>query len=179
MKSSGNPAAASRTRVLIVEDHASIREMLAEVVGSMPEFEVVAGAGDVDEALRIARKVVPDVVILDWLFPGGGGAAFLSGLRSHRIKSHVLVLSAGVGDEPIREALTSGARGYVEKTANLSELIQALRVVAAGGAYFGPVAAGVVERLLQQPDRTRAVRAPVVAVVASPEPVKADCASAV
>lgn len=138
------------TRVMIVDDQASIREMLADVVGAMEGFEVVAGAGDFDEAVKVARKLQPDVVILDWLFPGGGGASFLAEMKTSRIQSQVLVLSAGTGDGAIHEALTSGARGYVEKGANLTDLMQALRVVSTGGAYFGPVASEVVGRLVQR-----------------------------
>lgn len=137
-------------RVVIVDDQASIREMLAEVVGAMEGFEVVAEAGDFDAAVKVVRKQEPDVVILDWLFPGGGGASFLAEMKVSRIQSQVLVLSAGTGDGAIHEALTSGARGYVEKGANLTDFMQALRVVSAGGAYFGPVASEVVGRLVQR-----------------------------
>ena len=62
----------------------------------------------------------------------------------------VLVISAGIDDEAIREALTTGAKGYVEKAAGLDEFMYALRAVAEGRVFFGPIVAGVVERLVKR-----------------------------
>ncbi len=134
---------------MIVEDQTSIREMLVEMVSALPEFEMVAEAGRVDEGLRMVRRLRPDVVILDWTFPGGGGAAFLRGLWEYRVVARVLVLSAGCEESAIRAALTGGARGYLEKGATLAELLHGLRTVAGGGAYFGAAAAAAVERMLK------------------------------
>lgn len=149
-----DPCAATKSnrkiRVLLVEDQITVREMLAAVLGATPEFVVVAEAGDVDEALRLVRRVQPDVVILDWIFPGGGGAGFLRAMQASRLHSEVLVMSASTEEAAVREALTSGAKGYIEKTAALEEFMRALRTVAAGGVYFGPAVAGVVERLVKR-----------------------------
>lgn len=134
---------------MIVEDQTFIREMLVEMVGALPEFEMVAEAARLDDGLRMARRLRPEVVILDWTFPGGGGAAFLRCLWEYRIVARVLVLSAGSEESAIRAALTGGARGYLEKGATLGELLHALRTVAGGGAYFGAAAAAAVERMLK------------------------------
>jgi DNA-binding NarL/FixJ family response regulator len=144
-----------KIRVLIVEDQITVREMLAAVLGAMPEFVVVAEAGDVDEALRLARRVQPDVVVLDWVFPGGGGAGFLRAMQATRLQSQVLVMSASTEEGAIREALTNGARGYIEKVADLEDFMRALRTVAAGGVFFGPAVASVVERLVKRPGHAK------------------------
>ena len=154
MENPATGAAKRKIRVMIVEDQISIRQMLAVMIGAMPEFEVAGQAGEVDEALRLACRLRPDVVILDWIFPGGGGAGFLQAMQSSRLPGHVLVMSAGTDGEAIREALTSGAKGYIEKVASIDEFKRALRAVAGGGVYFGPVVAGVVERLVKYPAYT-------------------------
>lgn len=148
METSPGSRSTVRTRILIVEDHVTLREMLADFISQKPEFEVVGQADTLDEALRLARATQPDVVILDWLFPGGGGEAFLREMRPSRLHSFVLVLTGNACEEAVRTALTAGARGFYEKGSSLDEFFTALRTVAAGGAYFGPVASEIVERLL-------------------------------
>lgn len=135
---------------MLIEDHLAIRQMLAAALASLPEFEIVAEAGDLTEAVRLAGETNPDVVVLDWVFPGGGGAQFLDAKRADRLPGHVLVLSANTRREVVREALRSGARGFFEKAGNLAEFVCALRTVAAGGAYFGPKASMIVKRLVSE-----------------------------
>ncbi len=126
-----------------------MREMLADVLAQMPEFEVVAQAADFDSAVRQATASQPEVIILDWLFPGGGGLAFLRAMRVHRLTGHVLVLSGNTTEASVGEALTNGARGFFEKGGNLEEFFRALRTVAAGGAYFGPLVASIVGQMVE------------------------------
>ncbi|MBI5692570.1 MAG: response regulator transcription factor [Verrucomicrobia bacterium] len=130
--------------------------MLAEVLSHMPEFEVVGQADTLEDALRVARHTQPDVVILDWVFPGGGGEAFLREMKPNRLHARVLVLSGRTEEETVNSALMLGARGYFEKGGNLEEFMTALRTVVAGGAYFGPVAAAIVKRLLDAKPAPRA-----------------------
>lgn len=151
---------------MIVEDQRSIREMLAVALGEMDDFEVVAEAGELDEALQMALRTRPEVVILDWIFPGGGGAGFLRAMQAHRVPAHVLVMSAATDEGTVREALTSGAKGYIEKVAGLDEFMTALRAVAGGGAFFGPVVAKIVERLVQAPVRGKRATRPGSAAAA-------------
>ena len=179
MEIPGESTPKQKTRVLIVEDQISIREMLATLIAGMPEFEVVAEAGSVDEALRLLQRTKPEVVILDWMFPGGGGPAFLRGMQTERLFSHVLVMSADTEDDAVREALTGGAKGYIEKVADLDEFMRALRTVATGGAYFGPVVASVVERLVKRlaPGKSLETTMPAVAPAAV-EVARSDTPSA-
>lgn len=138
-----------RTRIMLVEDQTTIREMLSEVLARMPEFQVVAQAGNLEEALRLACEAQPEIIILDWLFPGGGGLEFLRAMRPLRVPGHVIVLTGNTTEEAVGEALMYGARGFFEKTGNLDEFLHALHTVAAGGAYFGPEAAAIVDRLVK------------------------------
>ena len=117
--------------------------------------------------LRLARRVQPDVVVLDWVFPGGGGAGFLQAMQANRLHSHVLVMSAGTEEDAIRVALTNGAKGYIEKTADLEEFMRALRTVGAGGVFFGPTVAGVVERLVKRPEPAQAAPGPAAVATGS------------
>lgn len=149
MESNASLPPAKRHRVLIVEDHAAIREMLAVLVTSLPDFEVVGQAGTVEEAALLAGEWRPDVVVLDWMFPRGSGAEFLVQLKTAAPHAQVLVFSATASPHAVREALTGGAKGFVEKGARMAELTQALRAVAAGGVYFGPASARIVDGLVR------------------------------
>ena len=155
------PAASPRRyRVLIVEDQTAIRQMLKVVLDAMPDFQVAGEADELPRALRLMRRLKPDVVVLDWIFPGGGGAGILRAIQAERLHCNVLVMSAGTEKADIREALTTGAKGYVEKVANLGEFMAALRAVAGGGVYFGPAVAGIVEQMVKRPARTKSMTAP-------------------
>ena len=142
METPSVPAAApARSRILLVEDQTSIREMLSDVLARMDEFEVVGQAADVPEALRLARETQPDVVVLDWLFPNGTGLDFLRELRPSRLQCRVLVLTGNTNDESVGDALAFGARGFFEK------------VGGAAGLHSGRAGRGVRRRVF----RTRGV----------------------
>ncbi len=169
-------AVPARSRILLVEDQTSIREMLSDVLARMDEFEVVGQAADVPEALRLARETQPDVVVLDWRFPNGTGLDFLRELRPSRLQCRVLVLTGNTNDESVGDALAFGARGFFEKLGGLQDFIQAVRTVASGGAYFGPEASAIVDRLVKakaaQVTRTEASPAPAsVSRPRAPEPL--------
>ncbi len=148
-------AARRRHRVLLVEDQTAIRQMLGVVLTAAPDFVVVGEAADGAEALVLLRRHQPDVIVLDWKFPCGGGGAFLRAMREERLQGQVLVMSACTGQAEIREALMMGAKGYVEKGAELDEFMLALRTVAEGGVHFCPVVAGVVEQMVKRTARAR------------------------
>lgn len=140
--------------VMIVEDQTAIREMLKLVVEHMPGFEVVAEAAEVGEALRLAEEKGPRVVVLDWhLKDGGNGLDFLRGLKNNSCPAHVLVFSATSTEYVVREALTHGAKGFIEKTASVAEFTTALRVVAEGGVHFGSEVSETMQRLVRRPDK--------------------------
>lgn len=153
MKStSPTPAANSKIPIMIVEDQTAIRQMLTAFVAAMPEFTVVGEAGDTEEALRVAEATKPRVVVLDWMLLGGLGLDFLRNVRIDP-PPHVLVFSANTTDLAVREALASGARGYLEKTASFSEFTAALQAIASGRTYLGPMIARNVRRIVSNPEK--------------------------
>jgi DNA-binding NarL/FixJ family response regulator len=140
--------------VMIVEDQTAMREMLALVVAHLPGFEMVAETGEVGEALRLVRERQPRIVVLDWLLQGGGtGLDFLRGLKDCPQPAKVLVFSATATEYVVREALTHGAKGFIEKSASVADFTVALRVVADGGVHFGPTVSETMQRLVRRPDR--------------------------
>ena len=153
MKDQSTHGAPTKIGVMIVEDQTAMREMLALVVANLPGFEVVAEAGEVGEALRLAKERQPHVIVLDWLLQGNGtGLDFLRGLKEGARPAHVLVFSATSSEYVVREALTNGAKGYIEKTASIAEFTTALRAVAEGGVHFGPTVSETMQRLVRRPD---------------------------
>jgi len=129
-------------RVALVDDHAMFRAgVRAEL--EKAGLEVVAEAGDVDEALAAIAAAEPDVVLLDVHMPGGGGLEVLRRLPG-RIETRVLALSVSDAAEDVIAIIRAGARGYVTKNISGDELADAITRVAGGDAVFSPRLAGFV-----------------------------------
>jgi two-component system response regulator NreC len=125
-------------RILIVDDHTVVRSGFKLLLEREQDFEVVGEAGSAEEAIRQARLLKPDVVVLDVTMPGRSGIDALPEIRAAAPKSQVLMLSMQDGPAYVREAFAAGASGYLLKEAADSELVQAVRAVAAGRAYVHP-----------------------------------------
>jgi DNA-binding NarL/FixJ family response regulator len=149
------PNSDTKIGVMVVEDQTAIRHMLSAFVGAMPGFAVVGQAGDIPEALRIAEECRPRVVVLDWMLLGGVGLDFLRQIRIEP-PPYVLVFSANTTELAIREALSAGAKGYIEKTASFTEFTHALKAVSEGRTYLGPVVSKTVRRIVANPERAAA-----------------------
>jgi two-component system response regulator NreC len=129
-----------RIRVLVVDDHAVVRAGLRLLLDAEEDIETVAEAGDAREAVFEARAQKPDVVLMDLMLGGGkNGIEATADLIHERPETKVLVLSMQDDPRYVREAFAAGARGYVLKEAADSELVTAVREVAAGGSYVHPV----------------------------------------
>lgn len=146
------PTSHVKTTVMVVEDQTAIRHMLATFLAAMPEFEVVAEAGDVPQALELAATHRPQVIVLDWMLGGAMGLEFLRTVRTDP-PPRVLVFSANTTELAIREALTAGACGYIEKTAAFSDFTCAVKAVAEGRTYLGPAVARALQRMVSDPTR--------------------------
>lgn len=138
----------NRIRVLLADDHAVVRAGLRALCDPHPDVAVVAEAADGEEAARRAAELRPDVAVLDFAMPGLNGAGVAARLREYAPDVRVLVLSAYEDAAFLRQVLRAGARGYVLKRAAADELIRAVRVVAAGGAYLDP---GLAAQLADRP----------------------------
>jgi DNA-binding NarL/FixJ family response regulator len=132
---------AGLVRVLVVDDHAVVREGLRHVLTATEGFSVVGEAANATEALGLAETVRPDVVLLDLTMPGISGLEAAAELRRRASGARILVLSMHEQDEYVLAAVRGGADGYILKDASPAELRAAIRTVGAGGEYFSPAVA--------------------------------------
>lgn len=123
-------------RVLLADDHGLMRETLSAWLRTCPDIEVVATAADGDEALRLARKFMPDVVLMDIEMPGQQSFEAAQAIRSACAGTRIVFLSAFHGDRYIDLALQTRACGYIVKNESPSIVAEAIRIVGAGGTYF-------------------------------------------
>lgn len=133
-------------RVMVVDDHALIREGARAFLGSITDMEHVGEAADGREAVTVAIASRPHVVLMDLHLPGVDGIAATRAICEAVPTAAVLVVSMLDDDSSVFAALRAGARGYVLKGAAPDELERAIRGVATGDAVFGP---GIAERVLQ------------------------------
>jgi two-component system response regulator NreC len=136
-------------RIVLADDHAVVRSALRMLLEAEPEFEVVSEAGDAEEAARKVRGHHPQVLVLDVNMPGGSGLAAVPKIREQSPGTQIVVLT--MQNEPAfaREAMQAGALGYVLKEAADAELVQAVRMAAAGQTYLQPELGA---RLAAEPD---------------------------
>jgi two-component system response regulator NreC len=125
-------------RVLIVDDHAVVRTGLRLLLETQEDMEPVGEAGSVEEAVEQARKLRPDLILLDLTMPGRPGLEAMPGLRAEHPDAKVLILSMEDDPRYVREAFAAGARGYLLKEAVANEVVVAIREVAGGGRYVHP-----------------------------------------
>ena len=125
-------------RVMIVDDHPAIREGLAFRIASHPDLMVCGQAADVDEALQKVSELSPDVVIVDIGLKSSDGMDLVKELKAHYRDVRVLVHSMFSESLYADRCLHAGAMGYVNKEANPSEVIKAIRDVLAGRVYLSP-----------------------------------------
>ena len=138
-----------RLRILLADDHAILREGLRLLVESQADMEVVGQAGDGREAVQLAQRLRPDVVVMDVSMPGLGGAEATEQLRACCPSVRVLALTRHADQGYLRRLLHAGATGYVLKKSAAETLIAALRTVAGGGTWIDPALAGaLVARVL-------------------------------
>jgi len=129
-------------RIMLVEDHAIIREGLRSLFSSERDFEVVAEAEEGRTALRLAENHRPDLVVTDLSMPQMDGIDLIATLKKQNPKIRVIALTVHRNDEYVLAALKAGADGYILKEANYSELITAARTALRGKHYLSPEISG-------------------------------------
>lgn len=138
-------------RVLLADDHALVRAGMRSLLGSMPQVQVVAEAASGEEALQLAERERPDVVLMDIAMKGMTGLEAAARLRERSPGVRVVILSMHAGEEYVLQALRAGAVGYLLKDAATGELELALRSVMRGESWFSPaVSRQVVEGYVQR-----------------------------
>jgi two-component system response regulator NreC len=125
-------------RLVLADDHVVVRAGLRFLLNNEPDLEVVAEAGNTDDAARYVRGHHPDVLVLDLNMPGGSGLELIPQLVQEIPATKIVVLTMQRDPAFARQALSSGALGYVIKDAADEELVQAVRLAAAGQHYINP-----------------------------------------
>lgn len=139
-------------RIVIVDDDPLVRMGLRAILGSEDGWEVVGEAGDGAEAIDVVTELVPDVVLMDVRMPGTDGLTATRELVASGVDTTVLVLTTFEVDEYVFEAMRAGAAGFVLKRIPPAELIEAVRIVAAGESLLFPASTrAVIERFAAQP----------------------------
>ena len=130
------PKAQGPLRILLADDHETVRHGLKLLIDSQPDMKVIAEAGDGAAAVQRAIDLKPDVVVLDISMPGMNGLLATRKLKELQPKSVIVTLTRHSDDAYLQELLRAGVSGYVLKQSAPSELIQAIRAAAAGGQYL-------------------------------------------
>ena len=141
-------------RVLLADDQVLIRSGFAALIGSADDLQVVGEAGDGDQAVALARQLRPDVVLMDIRMPGMDGLTAARQITEapELADVRVIVLTTFEADEYVFEALRSGASGFLGKSVEPEELLDAIRVVAVGEALLSPRATrSLIARFLAEP----------------------------
>jgi len=137
--------------ILIADDNPAFRKSLRALLAHEADMVVVGEATDGREALDLAERLQPSLILLDVVMPKAIGLEGLSRLRTKSPGTKVLILSAYSGDEYVAEALMYGGKGYILKTAHPDELIKAIRITHSGDLWAGRrVVAKTLEGLLQK-----------------------------
>jgi DNA-binding NarL/FixJ family response regulator len=131
-------------RIVLADDHAIVREGLKRLVGDVDDFEVAGEAADGTEVMRIVRGTDFDVLVLDLSMPGRSGMELIKLVKAEKPRLRILVLSMHQEMQYAVRAIKSGASGYLTKESAPAQLEQAIRKIAAGGAY---ISAEVAEQL--------------------------------
>ena len=156
--------APERIRILLVDDHAVVREGLRAFLALQDGFEIVGEAADGEEAVQRAAELEPDVILMDLVMPGLDGVSAMRELRrrgGRAAKAKVIVLTSFLDDDRLLPALEAGAAGYLLKNSQPTELARAVRAAQAGEAIIDPTAAARLVRALSDPDRGRPSGAPL------------------
>jgi two-component system, NarL family, response regulator LiaR len=146
-----------RIRVMLVDDHAVVRQGLRMFLSLDPDIDVVGEAGDGAEALRLARDLRPDVVLMDLLMPVMDGIAAIAAIRRELADVEVLALTSVLEDRMVVNAIQAGASGYLLKDTDAPELCRSIKAVAAGQVPLSPRATASLVREITTPTDTQSL----------------------
>ncbi len=141
---SEHPEPSNKLRLVIVDDHTLFREGLASVLGAEADFDIIGSGGSAQEAIRLAKELLPEIILLDIDMPGSGLEAARLIARDFPVIK-IVVLTASEADDHLMSALKLGVRAFILKGVAARELIRILRSVAEGETYIPPaLAAGLL-----------------------------------
>jgi len=128
-------------RLMIVDDHPVVRDGLSGIFSADPDFEVIGEAANGADAVRRARALKPDVILMDLRMPELDGVGAIRALAAEGVLSRVLVLTTYDSDADVRRAIEAGATGYLLKDAPREELLRAVRAAVRGESVLSPAVA--------------------------------------
>ncbi|MGA9286726.1 MAG: response regulator transcription factor [Anaerobacillus sp.] len=131
-------AAKTKTKIIIIDDHRLFREGVKRILDMEDDFEVIAEGDDGDEALRLVEDHKPDVVLMDINMPHVNGVEATRQLIEQVPATKVIILSIHDDESYVTHAVKTGAAGYLLKEMDANSLVEAVKVVASGGAYIHP-----------------------------------------
>ncbi|MGQ9629528.1 MAG: response regulator transcription factor [bacterium] len=139
-----------RIRILLADDHTIVRKGICAILNSQGNMEVIGEAGNGREAVEMAQKLLPDVVVMDIVMPRLNGLEATRQIKKQNPNIGVLVLTAHEGEEHIFQALRAGATGYLLKRSDVDELLLAIRAVSQGKAFLSPlISKSIVESYIR------------------------------
>lgn len=138
-------------RILVADDHRIVREGIVRILEESPDYEVVAQAADGVEAVELALKLQPDIVVIDLTMPRLGGLDAVRRMHAQLPQMRVLVLTVHEDEEYIIPIIMAGASGYLVKDSASTELTDAVAKIARGGVFFGPQATKILAEQYQRP----------------------------
>jgi two-component system response regulator NreC len=141
-----SPGGSATIRLVVVDDHAVVRQGLRLMLDAEADLEVLAEAANAADAVERVTALQPDVLLLDITMPGGGGIGALERIRKASPATRVLMLTMHDDPEYLRVALVSGAAGFILKNAAGAELLSAIRTVHEGRTYVDPTLGGAALR---------------------------------
>lgn len=133
-----NKMVSQKIKVALIDDHKLFREGVKRILSFEPSFEVVAEAGDGKEANRLVETYEPDILLMDINMPVINGIEATHNVMKMNVKTKVIILSIHDDEELVRDALQSGAQGYLLKEIDTESLLEAIKVVYEGGSYLHP-----------------------------------------
>jgi len=125
-------------RVLLVDDHAVFCDALSAILGLEADIQVVGRGGSVREAVEAARRLEPDVVLLDVHMPDGSGIEAVAAIKTDRPQTQVVILTSDEDESVLRSAVQAGVTGYLSKHESAAQVVQAVRSAARGEALIAP-----------------------------------------
>lgn len=133
----GKVSHVDKIRLVIVDDHSIFREGLFSVLSTEPDIEIVGEGASAQDALRLARELLPDIIFLDISMPGGGLNAAQAIVENYPVVK-IIILTGSEGEANVMTALKTGARAYVLKGVAARELVNILHTVQSGEVYVTP-----------------------------------------
>jgi NarL family two-component system response regulator LiaR len=147
MATGATPSNADKISVIIVDDHAIVRQGLRTYLELQPDIEVAGEASNGTEAVALARETLPDIVLMDLVMPQSDGVEATRAITSLSPSTRVIVLTSFSEDEKVFASIKAGAQGYLMKDVLPSELVRAIRTVHRGDAQLDPE---IARKLMQE-----------------------------